>query len=118
MFIYLFLFFFFKQKTAYEITYGDWSSDVCSSDLRRHDRSRAPEGDGTRSADEAPLDGQRAAGEAVVGDGAVEDDAVHGRADGQVRTGIDEGRAVGPRENGIVEEEEAGRSGGVALAEG
>jgi len=29
------LFFFFKQKTAYEITYGDWSSDVCSSDLNR-----------------------------------------------------------------------------------
>src|SRR6059036_1648105 len=28
-----FFFFFFKQKTAYEITYGDWSSDVCSSDL-------------------------------------------------------------------------------------
>src|SRR6059036_3232952 len=28
-----FSFFFFKQKTAYEITYGDWSSDVCSSDL-------------------------------------------------------------------------------------
>jgi len=27
------LFFFFKQKPAYEITYGDWSSDVCSSDL-------------------------------------------------------------------------------------
>src|ERR1051325_5517080 len=27
------LFIFFKQKTAYEITYGDWSSDVCSSDL-------------------------------------------------------------------------------------
>src|SRR5213079_2616836 len=23
----------FKQKTAYEITTGDWSSDVCSSDL-------------------------------------------------------------------------------------
>src|SRR5216117_2106055 len=27
------LFFFFKQKTAYEIRKGDWSSDVCSSDL-------------------------------------------------------------------------------------
>ena len=27
------LFFFFKQKTAYEIGTGDWSSDVCSSDL-------------------------------------------------------------------------------------
>src|SRR6187200_3648932 len=26
-------FFFFKQKTAYEIVSGDWSSDVCSSDL-------------------------------------------------------------------------------------
>jgi len=26
-------FFFFKQKTAYEIVCGDWSSDVCSSDL-------------------------------------------------------------------------------------
>src|SRR5881227_4256412 len=25
--------FFFKQKTAYEITVRDWSSDVCSSDL-------------------------------------------------------------------------------------
>ena len=28
-----FYFFFFKQKTAYEIGTGDWSSDVCSSDL-------------------------------------------------------------------------------------
>src|SRR6187549_4206992 len=27
-------FFFFKQKTAYEIGWCDWSSDVCSSDLR------------------------------------------------------------------------------------
>ena len=27
--------FFFKQKTAYEIGTGDWSSDVCSSDLQR-----------------------------------------------------------------------------------
>src|SRR3546814_8615056 len=26
-------FFFFKQKTAYELRIGDWSSDVCSSDL-------------------------------------------------------------------------------------
>ncbi len=28
-----FFFFFFKQKTAYEIYQCDWSSDVCSSDL-------------------------------------------------------------------------------------
>src|SRR3546814_4891255 len=29
----LVLFFFFKQKTAYEMRISDWSSDVCSSDL-------------------------------------------------------------------------------------
>src|SRR6187455_3227672 len=27
------LFFFFKQKTAYEMVRSDWSADVCSSDL-------------------------------------------------------------------------------------
>src|SRR3546814_3589713 len=31
--IFLF-FFFFKQKTAYEMRISDWSSDVCSSDLK------------------------------------------------------------------------------------
>src|SRR3546814_9988832 len=29
----LYRFFFFKQKTAYEMRISDWSSDVCSSDL-------------------------------------------------------------------------------------
>src|SRR3546814_12673160 len=29
------LFYFFKQKTAYDMRISDWSSDVCSSDLRR-----------------------------------------------------------------------------------
>src|ERR671929_1222516 len=33
--MYPFFFFFFKQKTAYEIVSRDWSSDVCSSDLDR-----------------------------------------------------------------------------------
>src|SRR3546814_10662558 len=36
MFLYvtlIFLFFFFKQKTAYDMRISDWSSDVCSSDL-------------------------------------------------------------------------------------
>src|SRR3546814_10104446 len=32
-------FFFFKQKTAYELRISDWSSDVCSSDLKRSSRS-------------------------------------------------------------------------------
>src|SRR3546814_3519945 len=34
------VFFFFKQKTAYEMRISDWSSDVCSSDLRRPARRR------------------------------------------------------------------------------
>src|SRR3546814_1634674 len=32
--MFLFYVFFFKQKTAYEMRISDWSSDVCSSDLR------------------------------------------------------------------------------------
>src|SRR3546814_1868946 len=32
-YVVLCLFFFFKQKTAYEMRISDWSSDVCSSDL-------------------------------------------------------------------------------------
>src|SRR3546814_11311008 len=36
-----FVFFFFKQKTAYEMRISDWSSDVCSSDLdHRGDAAR------------------------------------------------------------------------------
>src|SRR3546814_9274803 len=33
LFIDFLFFFFFKQKTAYELRISDWSSDVCSSDL-------------------------------------------------------------------------------------
>src|SRR3546814_2429900 len=60
-------FFFFKQKTAYEMRISDWSSDVCSSDLvvermadveragdvgrRDHDRERL--GIGPRRAERA-----------------------------------------------------------------
>src|SRR3546814_2847627 len=36
----IFCFFFFKQKTAYEMRISDWSSDVCSSDLQRHAGAR------------------------------------------------------------------------------
>src|SRR3546814_1336117 len=36
----MFFFFFFKQKTAYEMRISDWSSDVCSSDLERGDHDR------------------------------------------------------------------------------
>src|SRR3546814_2180752 len=48
-------FFFFKQKTAYEVRISDWSSDVCSSDLvvgqriRRHRDDHAHLRTGNRS---------------------------------------------------------------------
>src|SRR3546814_3570019 len=51
------LFFFFKQKTAYEMRISDWSSDVCSSDLPRRGRSRR-----RRSTGSASRDGNRLAG--------------------------------------------------------
>src|SRR3546814_6489665 len=38
--LFLFSFFFFKQKTAYELRNRDGSSDVCSSDLRSEWRDR------------------------------------------------------------------------------
>src|SRR3546814_5143199 len=36
------MFLFFKQKTAYEVRISDWSSDVCSSDLRVNHWPSAP----------------------------------------------------------------------------
>src|SRR3546814_9826813 len=59
------VFFFFKQKTAYEMRISDWSSDVCSSDLdevvggehrkqdeRRQDAEGDPEDGGEADAHE------------------------------------------------------------------
>src|SRR3546814_11630741 len=48
-----FVFFFFKQKTAYDMRISDWSSDVCSSDLyqahpARHLPRPAPRRQGSR----------------------------------------------------------------------
>src|SRR3546814_4067510 len=42
------VFFFFKQKTAYEMRISDWSSDVCSSDLIEEaiERMRSPKNNG------------------------------------------------------------------------
>src|SRR3546814_7001391 len=55
-------FFFFKQKTAYEMRISDWSSDVCSSDLYdRHD----PDG---RVRPEKPAKGDEDTGDQRVPD--------------------------------------------------
>ena len=48
VYICCFVFFFFKQKTAYEIKECDWSSDVCSSDLFDHSRRSGLTSRGTR----------------------------------------------------------------------
>src|SRR3546814_19343720 len=45
-------FFFFKQKTAYDMRISDWSSDVCSSDLL--EAQARFEADFTRAIDDAP----------------------------------------------------------------
>src|SRR3546814_8622070 len=53
--LYLFdCFFFFKQKTAYEMRISDWSSDVCSSDLDRSRLSLNPSHKGSAGSDHAP----------------------------------------------------------------
>src|SRR3546814_3559526 len=42
----LYIVFFFKQKTAYEMRISDWSSDVCSSDLGSPDAGACASGNG------------------------------------------------------------------------
>src|SRR3546814_2370291 len=51
-------FFFFKQKTAYEMRISDWSSDVCSSDLGGDGRRRQGKRDSEtmETSHENPLD--------------------------------------------------------------
>src|SRR3546814_2121727 len=72
-------FFFFKQKTAYEMRISDWSSDVCSSDLRVLDVDRraaakdalAQRGDHLGALDHL-ADGQATLGTAIdLGDDAI-----------------------------------------------
>src|SRR3546814_2569070 len=46
------VFFFFKQKTAYEMRISDWSSDVCSSDLVQDWSRLAERKEALRSADD------------------------------------------------------------------
>src|SRR3546814_9923172 len=49
-------FFFFKQKTAYEMRISDWSSDVCSSDLNMSVNSRPVMAIRTRSQNDGKTD--------------------------------------------------------------
>src|SRR3546814_20280088 len=87
--------FFYKKKTAYEMSISDWSSDVCSSDLCEDRGHRAPlrgpqAGAGTRAARRQCAAGGRDAGGAWL------------RAAGQRG-----GRSVAPRD-GAAPEGDAG----------
>src|SRR3546814_9841615 len=70
------VFFFFKQKTAYEMRISDWSSDVCSSDLRAEQMPHAVAFEEQREVERAGRHGLEIIG-AVEEGGAVE----IGRAD-------------------------------------
>src|SRR3546814_1877511 len=65
------MFFFFKQKTAYEVRISDWSSDVCSSDLACHClRGNIHLGQSLQigvAAEPAPVDAQRQRALRIVG---------------------------------------------------
>src|SRR3546814_3342958 len=58
--VFYLVFFFFKQKTAYEMRISDWSSDVCSSDLNATPTRRMRTGTSTRG----PMTAAKATGEA------------------------------------------------------
>src|SRR3546814_16057683 len=63
LWFYCFLFYVFKQKTAYEMRISDWSSDVCSSDLlagyRPHRARRRRKRHDPLSAERRDADGGR-----------------------------------------------------------
>src|SRR3546814_2867421 len=73
-------FFFFKQKTAYEVRISDWISDVCSSDLVLQRRLHA---DVARVGIDLRIDRRNHAGELPASIGIVVDP--HGLADGDLR---------------------------------
>src|SRR3546814_7569838 len=82
------LFFFFKQKTAYEMRISDWSSDVCSSDLPGADP------DQPRISPRLSPGGSLLAGPAVEGRAARLDDAADRAATGHTILSLAEiGRA-------------------------
>src|SRR3546814_3073254 len=74
IFVLFVCFFFFKQKTAYEVRISDWSSDVCSSDLAEGLGVPLPSG---QAAVFEPVGGH----EMLVGEGAMRDHAVGEKVD-------------------------------------
>src|SRR3546814_8374573 len=87
------LFFFFKQKTAYEMRISDWSSDVCSSELIHEAQAVGPKHPDPRRAGlvrERAL--RRYALLSLLGKpGREHDDVPYLRSDGVIERGIGPG---------------------------
>src|SRR3546814_16218293 len=86
-------FFFFKQKTSYEMRISDWSSDVCSSDLGEVavESQQRQVGD---AADREPWPGDRMAERALGSNGRH---AHHRREAEQDRKSVMQGKSVSVR---------------------
>src|SRR3546814_4219754 len=94
-------FFFFKQKTAYEMRISDWSSDVCSSDLRWEQFSLDP--DDLDIPARGPRDRRHARDQSTAADRCDE------RVDiGCVLEHLDRGRALAGDDARIVERVDEG----------
>src|SRR3546814_2381581 len=113
--LFSFMFFFFKQKTAYEMRISDWSSDVCSSDLREVvvevRGGDAPGGDEGEIAEGC---GQRAKRRGAAG--CLRGEELHG-GDTGIQSRLDLGRGDGTGQDGdaVVAapvDHRAARSGG------
>src|SRR3546814_6475385 len=89
------VFFFFKQKTAYEMRISDWSSDVCSSDLLVE---RDPLGPARRQGERFVVGAEARGAEAS-------EEAHHGQVELAVATmgrRVDEPAAAGPDRKSVV----------------
>src|SRR3546814_702518 len=103
MHVLFFVFFFFKQKTAYEMRISDWSSDVCSSDLRG---SREADG-GNRQADARPVRQEGCEEGACQEDGGEEGAGEEGREEKDVDE--EDRRKKGNEKDGGEEDYHRGR---------
>src|SRR3546814_5994982 len=94
-------FFFFKQKTAYEMRISDWSSDVCSSDRHAGRRSATLHVDDDRrdlgeigEADEFGHQADAGTGGRGEDTGAVPTRADHDADRGQLVLGLEDRKSV------------------------
>src|SRR3546814_2361534 len=91
----LIIFFFFKQKTAYEMRISDWSSDVCSSDLRIRPEQGIEQGTDRCPPHEAPPQRQRQPVALRRADGAEPAGGIQRREPARQQSGRSEERRVG-----------------------